>query len=161
MSNNKGIDTGKKAPDFELCDKRGKRRKLSSLMKDFTVLYFYPKDNTPGCTIEAKEFNKKLSRFKRLKAAVVGISGGDQKSKQQFCKKHGLKVDLLSDSDFKVSKKFGAYGLKSFMGKKFKGILRKTFILDKKRKVVKVYDKVTPVDHADEVLNLLKSLSRS
>ncbi len=147
-----------KAPDFKLKDKNGDSYSLKNLDSDFIVVYFYPKDDTPGCTIEAKGFNKDLSKFKKLNISIIGISGGDETSKGKFCKKYKLKITLLSDPDFKISKKYGAYGKKSFMGKTYNGILRKTFILNDKRKIIKIYDKVTPDTHSKEILELIKSL---
>lgn len=147
---------GKKAPDFRLKDKDGKVHQLSN--SNFFVIYFYPKDNTPGCTIEANQFNSKLKEFEKLDVQIIGISGGDEKSKTKFCEKHGLKILLLSDTDFAVSKKFGVYGEKLFMGRKYMGINRVTFILDRKRKVIKIFEKVKPAAHAEEVLEFIKSV---
>ena len=143
---------GKKAPQFKLEDKDGTLVNLKDVAGEFTVIYFYPKDNTPGCTIEAKRFSSDLKKFEKLATSIIGISGGDQKSKTSFCKKHKLSVLLLSDTDFTVSKKFGVYGEKTFMGRKSFGIHRATFLLDKSLKIVKVYEKVTPDTHSKEVL---------
>lgn len=145
----------RKAYSFNLKDKDGNSYKLSDFDDDFIVLYFYPKDNTPGCTIEANEFNKALPKFKKLNTKVIGISGGDEKTKQKFCDKHGLKFLLLSDTDFKVSKKYGQFGEKKFMGRTYEGIFRTTFILDKKRNVVEVIEKVKPLGHAKQVLDII------
>lgn len=151
------LKSGKKAPPFALRDRNGDIHRLSDSKGNFTVVYFYPKDNTPGCTVEAKEFTKHLKKFERLKTRVIGISGGDEESKQAFCKAHNLKITLLSDPSLAVAKKFGSFGKKSFMGRTYQGIYRKTFILDNKQKVIKVYDKVTPQTHAEEILEFLKS----
>lgn len=151
-----GLETGDKAPDFSLCDRRGKAHRLSDLRGRTVVLYFYPKDDTPGCTIEAVEFNALLDRFKKLGAEIVGVSGGDDRSKSKFCEKHDLEVTLLSDSDFEVSKRYGAYGEKSFMGRKFKGILRTTFVLSANREVIKRFDNVKAKNHAEAVLEFLR-----
>ena len=147
-----------KAPNFSLKDKDGKEHDLSKIKASYFVIYFYPKDNTPGCTLEAKGFSKNLLKFKRKKIAVIGISGGDEKSKTSFCKKFKLKVTLLSDPDFGTCKKYGCYGKKSFMGRSYMGIFRKTFVLDKNRKVVKIYDSVTPESHSQEVLEFITEL---
>jgi thioredoxin-dependent peroxiredoxin len=152
------LKEGGKAPSFSLQDKDGEVRKLGEGNFDYTVVYFYPKDNTPGCTIEAQEFSKQIKKFEKAGAAVIGISGGDEKSKIKFCTKHKLKVTLLSDPDFKVASKYGAYGPKTFMGKKFKGINRMTFVLNRHKKVLKIYDKVKAAGHAEEVLNFIKEL---
>jgi peroxiredoxin Q/BCP len=149
---------GKKAPDFALTDKSGAVVELSSFKSPFTVLFFYPKDDTPGCTIESKEFSKNLDKLKKAGATVIGISGGSDASKAAFCKKYGLKTLMLSDPDFKTAAKYGAYGDKSFMGRSYKGILRKTFILDKSHKVIKIYDKVSPEGHSKEVIEFLKTM---
>jgi len=125
------------------------------------VLYFYPKDDTPGCTIEAKEFSKTLKEFRARNASVIGVSGGDQRSKEKFCAKHSLSVPLVSDSDFKVSRAYGVYGDKKFMGRSFKGIFRKTFILDSKGTVVKVFEAVKPEGHASEVLRAIDAIKRT
>ena len=149
------LKTGQKAPSFDLKDKNGKNHTLKDLMGEYTVIFFYPKDDTPGCTIESKGFSKALNKFRKLNISVVGISGGDEKTKTKFCKKHGIKTLLLSDTDFKIAKKYSSYGDKVFMGRKYKGILRKTFILNSAQKVVKIFDKVTPESHPKEVLDYL------
>ena len=155
------ISVGSKAPDFKLKDKNGKVYSLASLKAKHIVLYFYPKDDTSGCTLEAKGFNKQLADFKKLGATVIGISGGDEKSKATFCKKYGLNLPLLSDTNFAVSKKWNSYGTKSFMGRKYTGVLRKTFVLDSSLKIVKIYDSVKPETHSAEVLKFLKAWSAS
>lgn len=149
---------GMKAPDFELKDKDDKVIRLYDIKSDYIVVYFYPKDNTPGCTIEANDFTYYLDEFRKLSSVVIGISGGDSESKEKFCKKHNLKVLLLSDPDFKVSKSYGAYGEKSFMGRKYNGIFRNTYVLDKNKKIIKIYENVSAKNHAKEVLDFLKSL---
>lgn len=149
---------GAKAPQFTLLDKDGNAVSLGMAKSDFTVLYFYPKDSTPGCTIEAQEFSRSLKDFKARKTAVIGISGGDQKSKEKFCEKYSLSVPLVSDEDFAVSKAYKVYGDKKFMGRTFKGIHRKTFIIDKRGVVARVFDTVKPEGHAREVLAALDEL---
>jgi len=150
----------KKAPNFNLKDKNKKSHSLNSFKNDYTVIYFYPKDDTPGCTIEAKEFTKDLSKFKKAKITVVGISGLDEKSKAKFSKKYSLKVLLLSDPDFKVCKKYGVYAKKVFMGKKYMGIKRTTFILNKKYKIIKRYNNVKAEGHSKDVLEFIKKRSK-
>tara|TARA_Y100000310_G_C20689623_1_gene821372 strand:+ start:376 stop:834 length:459 start_codon:yes stop_codon:yes gene_type:complete len=147
-----------KAPNFSLKDKNGKFHSLKDIKSKYIVIYFYPRDSTPGCTVEANEFNKYLNQFKNLNTTIIGISGGDEKSKTKFCDTHNLKFTLLSDTEYKVSNKYGVYGEKSFMGKKFMGISRITFILDKNKKIIKIYDKVKPLIHSNEVLEFIKSL---
>jgi thioredoxin-dependent peroxiredoxin len=145
-----------KAPNFKLKDKDGQEHQLNKINSKFTIIYFYPKDNTPGCTIEAKMFNKYLENFEKMDTKIIGISGGDEKSKTKFCEKHDLKLLLLSDPEFEVSKAYKAYGEKFFMGRRFMGIHRYTYVLDKNKKVIKLYDRVKPADHPIEVLNFIK-----
>jgi peroxiredoxin Q/BCP len=152
------ITVGSKAPTFTLTDKNGVAQPVYDKESDYTVVYFYPKDDTPGCTVEAQEFNGTLKEFGARKARVVGISGGDDKSKTKFCKKFGLDVTLLSDPDFKVASAFGCYGEKKFMGRAYKGIFRKTFLIDKAGKVAHVFEAVKPEGHAEEVLSVIDTL---
>jgi len=154
------IREGQKAPNFKLQDKDGKPHQPSAPGAEYTVLYFYPKDSTPGCTIEAQEFSSWLKEFSARKARVLGVSGGDNSSKAKFCSKYKLTVSLLSDTDFKVARSYGAFGDKKFMGRSFKGIFRKTFLLDKKGTIVKVFDSVKPEGHALEVLAAIDSLTK-
>lgn len=149
----------KKAPQFSLPDKDGMMHSLKEWKDNYIVVYFYPKDDTPGCTIEALEFSSTLKQFAKLGARVVGISGGDEKSKASFCKKHKLQVLLLSDGDFAVAKRFESYGAKTFMGRKYTGILRSTFVLDANHKILKRYDNVSAKGHAEEVLGFITALS--
>lgn len=152
------LQAGTAAPKFSLPDRTGELCTLADLKGDYTVLFFYPKDSTPGCTIEAREFNQALKKFQKRKIAVIGISGGDQKSKEKFCSKQGLKLPMLSDSDFKTAAAYGVFGQKKFMGRTFNGIHRATYVLDKQLKVLKVFDKVSPAGHADEILDYISSL---
>jgi len=147
---------GTTAPDFSLKDRYGKPHSLSSAKSRYTVVYFYPKDNTPGCTMEATMFNRDLNRFKELGAEIIGISGGDEESKTKFCEKHKLNLTLLSDTDFSVSQKYGVYGEKSFMGHAYFGISRTTFVIGKEQKIIKVFENVNPVMHARDVMNFIK-----
>lgn len=149
------MNVGKKAPHFSLKDKNGVTHSLSDIAAKQVCLFFYPKDNTPGCTLEAKEFTSHLAQFKKQGCAVIGISGGDEKSKQKFCDNNALDVLLLSDTDFKTSKAYKTYGEKKFMGRTYNGIFRKTFILGPDRTVVKIFDEVKPEGHAAEVLEFL------
>lgn len=151
------IQEGDKAPDFTLKDKNEQEYKLSKIAADYTVVYFYPKDNTPGCTIEAKNFDSNMDKFETLNTQIIGISGQDEASKKKFCEKHDLNLLLLADSDFEVSKKYGVYGKKKFMGREYMGINRETFVLDKDKKVLKHYKKVKPKEHSEEVLEFIKN----
>ena len=145
------------APDFSLRDKDSNIHSLSEINSDYVLVYFYPKDSTPGCTIEAQEFSKDIEEFNKLDTTIIGISGGDEKSKTKFCEKHDLKILLLSDSDFSVSNNYGVYGEKSFMGRKYMGISRWTFVLNKDHKIIKIYDKVKPAEHSQEVLEFIRN----
>ena len=154
------LKIGKPAPRFSLKDKDGRPHSLGSSKADYTVLYFYPKDDTPGCTLEAKEFTASLKDFKSRNVEVVGISGGSDKTKASFCKKYSLKVPLVSDPTFKVAKSYGAYGKKSFMGRSYEGIFRKTFLVDRNGKIARIFDSVKPEGHAEEVLAAIDALKK-
>ena len=151
------IKVGEQAPDFSLRDKEGEIHSLSEVNSDYIIVYFYPKDNTPGCTIEAKDFSRDIGKFDKLNTEIIGISGGDEKSKTKFCEKQNLKILLLSDSDFSVSNNYGVYGEKTFMGRKYMGISRWTFVLNKDHKIIKIYDKVKPGIHSEEALEFIKN----
>ncbi len=147
---------GKKAPNFTLLDYKGDTYTLNKIDSTYKIIFFYPKDSTPGCTIEAKEFSKHHNDFQKIDAQVFGISGGTLKTKEKFCTKFKLKITLLNDEDFEVSKSYGVYGTKKFMGRSYLGIYRTTLILDKNNKILKVYEDVSPLGHAKEVLGYLK-----
>jgi len=151
------LKQGDKALEFSLKDKDGKLHGLKNIKSNFIIVYFYPKDNTPGCTIEAKEFSDLKKEFDKINCEIIGISGGDKKSKEKFVKSCKLKITLLSDTNFKTCKKYKVYGEKSFMGKKFLGIKRTTFILDKNKKIIKIYGNVKVFNHGKEVLEFVKS----
>jgi len=155
-----GLKVGQLAPRFSLKDKDGKAHSLDTAKVEYTVLYFYPKDSTPGCTLEAQEFSHHMDKFTSRNVRVVGVSGGDEKSKAKFCAKYSLKVPLVSDTNFKVAKSYGAYGMKNFMGRSFQGIFRKTFLVDKAGKIARIFDTVKPEGHAEEVLAAIDELSK-
>ena len=148
---------GAEAPAFRLEDKDRVFHSLEDFKNRWLVLYFYPKDSTPGCTLEAKDFSKLLAKFEELECTIVGISGGDDVSKRKFCDKNQLEIILLSDRDFSVAAKYDCYGEKKFMGKTFDGILRKTFVISPKGVIVRIFDKVKVLGHAKEVLELIGS----
>lgn len=154
------LKSGSMAPDFSLKDKDGTPHSLKQVKSKYTVVFFYPKDDTPGCTIEAKEISAALSKFAQSGVTVFGVSGGDDKSKKKFCEKFGLKVTLLSDTDFTVASAYGCYGEKTFMGRTFMGIMRTTFLLDASKRVVKVFDGVKPEGHAAELLAAVETLNK-
>ncbi len=154
MSNNQ---EGRIAPEFSLTDKTGARYSLAQCTTPWVVIFFYPKDDTPGCTIEAKSFSDSLEAFTQLGATVIGISGGTDATKAKFCKKSSLDVLLLSDTDFSVAKAYQVFGPKKIMGRSYDGISRETFLLgapnkNGERAIVKHFSKVTPASHVAEVL---------
>ena len=151
------IKENTKAPDFTLPSTNGENQKLKDLFGKYVVIYFYPKDDTPGCTIETNDFNKLLPKFKKLNCEIFGISKDTIKSHDKFREKFKIKFNLLSDEEIKVLKKYKVWGKKKFMGREFMGIIRSTILIDKKGKVIKVWDNVKVKDHAKEVLETLKS----
>jgi peroxiredoxin Q/BCP len=146
------IEPGKKAPAFSLPDQDGKTHRLADYAGRPVILFFYPKDDTPGCTKEACAFQAGLAKLKKSKAAVLGVSILDVSSKAKFAKKYGLSFPLLADEDHAVAEKYGVWGEKSLYGRKFMGIARTTYLIGADGKVLKRWDKVKVDDHADEVL---------
>ena len=126
-----------------------------------TVLYFYPRDNTPGCTTEAKDFTKALPKFKKLGARVIGVSQDSLASHEKFREKQKLGIELVSDPDGELCHKFGAIQEKSLYGRKFMGIVRSTYVLDERGKVLKEWPKVKVAGHVDEVLTFLEEEKKS
>jgi|GEM_PF-380416 len=157
----KSIKPGQPAPNFTLPKQDGSLLSLKDLVGKQVVLFFYPKDNTPGCTIESRGFSAALSKFERRNTVVVGISGGTTKTKTAFCQKFQLRQAMLSDTDFAVASAYGSYGERSFMGRKYMGILRKTFVIDVDGTISKIFDKVNPEEHAQEVLAYVTALNKS
>ena len=147
---------GKKAPNFKLNSTSGKIVELSKVKSKYIILYFYPKDDTPGCTLETKDFNSLLSNFKKAKCEVFGISKDSLKSHKKFKEKYKVKFELLSDEDKKSIKAYKTWGKKKFMGKEFMGQIRSTFLI-KHKKIFNEWRNVRVKDHAKEVLNFLKS----
>lgn len=146
------VEVGKKAPDFTSKDQNGNKVKLSDFKGQKVVLYFYPKDDTPGCTKEACSFRDADDVFKERGIKVFGVSIDDEKSHQKFISKYQLPFDLLVDTDKKIVEKYGVWGEKSMYGRKYMGTFRKTFLIGEDGKVVKIFDKVDVAKHADEVL---------
>ena len=147
------ISEGELVPKFELQDANGNLVKSSELKGKKYVIYFYPRDFTPGCTTEADEFSKDYPKFKKAGIEVVGISKDDVKSHRKFCDKMNIPYILLSDVDIDVCKKFGVWVKKKFMGREFMGINRSTFLINEKGKIFKVFPKVKPKGHSKEVLD--------
>jgi thioredoxin-dependent peroxiredoxin len=149
-----------KAPNFILPSTTKENFSLKESLGKYVVIYFYPKDDTPGCTIETNDFNKLLSKFNKLECDIYGISKDNLKSHDRFRDKYKIKFNLLADEEIKVLKKYKVWGKKKFMGREFLGIIRTTFLIDKKGKIIKIWDNVKVKDHAQEVLNALKFLSK-
>jgi thioredoxin-dependent peroxiredoxin len=152
------IEEGKKAPAFAVKDQTGKTVKLADFAGKYVVLYFYPKDDTPGCTKEACSFRDDHSRLQKAGAVVLGVSPDDEKRHGKFIAKYELPFSLLADTDHALAEKYGAWGEKSLYGKKYLGILRSTFLIGPDGKVAKVWPKVKPEGHAAEVLAALQAL---
>ena len=154
------IKENTKAPIFKLPSTNKKNYSLKDSIGKFVIIYFYPKDDTPGCTIETNDFNKLLSKFKKLDCEVYGISKDNLKSHDKFRDKYKIKFDLLADEELKVLKKYRVWGKKKFMGREFMGIIRTTFLLDKKGKIIKIWNNVKVKDHAKEVLETVKNIAK-
>jgi len=151
------LEVGDKAPDFSLPDQQGKAVSLKNFRGKQVVLYFYPKDDTPGCTKESCDFRDVESQIVRAGAVIVGVSMDGKDSHQKFIKKYGLPFPLLSDEDASISKSYGVYKEKNMYGKKYWGIERSTFVIDPAGTLKAVFRKVKVDGHADEVLTALKS----
>ena len=143
--------------DFSLPDQKGKVHKLSDYRGQFVVLYFYPKDDTPGCTKEACGFRDSSKLFQKKDTGILGISKDTVASHKKFAQKYNLRFAIFSDVDKKVIKEYKAWGKKSFMGRSFEGTLRKTYLIDKKGNIIKVYENVNPLTHPQEILRDLES----
>lgn len=146
------LNIGDLAPDFTLPDAQGNLVQLASLRGRRLVLYFYPRDNTPGCTKQACGFRDAYPDYQARDMAILGISTDDAKSHQKFIAKYQLPFPLLCDGDGKVATAYGSYGLKKFMGKEFMGVYRSTFVLGPDGRIEKIYRKVKPESHAAELL---------
>jgi len=147
-----------KAPTLNLSSTSGNSYSLKDSIGKYVILYFYPKDDTPGCTIETNDFNKLLNKFKKLNCDVFGISKDDLKSHKKFKEKYKIKFDLLADDEIKIVKSYKVWAKKKFMGREFMGVIRSTFLIDPKGKIVKIWDNVKVKDHAKEVLETLKDI---
>jgi len=152
------VDPGKKAPAFNLKDQEGKSHRLGDYAGRPVVLFFYPKDDTSGCTKEACAFQDNLPKFKSGKAAVFGVSILDEASKARFAAKHGLSFPLLADADHEVADKYGVWKKKSLYGRSFMGIARTTYLIDGEGKVAKRWDNVKVDGHAEQVLEAVEAL---
>ena len=152
------VEERKKAPAFSLKDQGGKTHRLADYAGRPVVLYFYPKDDTPGCTKESCAFRDNLPAFKKSKAAICGVSILDEASKKRFADKFDLTFPLLADADHAVAEKYGVWQKKSLYGRQFMGIVRTTFLIDTDGKVAKRWDNVKVDGHAEEVLAAVQAL---
>lgn len=139
------------AQDFSLVDQDGKQQKLSEYKGKWVVLYFYPRDDTPGCTKEACNFRDNYHQLEKLNVQILGISKDSVKSHKKFAKKYNLNFPILSDENKEVIQKYNAWGKKKFMGKEFEGILRMTYLINPQGEIAKVYEQVNPLTHSGEI----------
>ena len=146
------------APNFKIPSSNNKEFELKKNKNKFLIIYFYPRDNTPGCTNEAKDFSKLYKEFKKLNCEIVGISKDSVESHKKFISKYKIPFQLLSDEKIITLKKYGAWGEKSMYGKKFMGIKRTTALINPKNKIIKIWNNVKVKDHAKEVLSCLKEV---
>lgn len=149
-----------KAQNFSLPDQDGEVRNLNEFRGKWIVLYFYPKDNTPGCTKEACSFRDSFHELQNMSVQIIGISKDSISSHKRFAEKFNLNFPILSDENKEVIKKYGAWGMKKFMGREFEGTLRNTFLIDPDGNIIKKYDKVNPLTHASEIINDINNLNK-
>lgn len=152
------LSVGAMLPDFELADQDDKIVSSADLVGTKLVLYFYPKDFTPGCTTEADEFTTNHAQFKKNKISIIGLSPDAESSHKKFCAKMGIPYTLLADKDHSVAAKFGVWGQKKFMGREYMGVNRTTFLVDKQGVIIKIFEKVKPSGHAKQVLEYFASI---
>ena len=152
------IKENSKAPIFNLPSSNDQNFEINKNLNQYLVIYFYPRDNTPGCTSEAKDFSKLYKEFKKLDCEIVGVSKDNIESHKKFIDKFKIPFQLLSDEKILVLKKYGVWGEKSMYGKKFMGIKRTTVLINPKGKILKIWNNVKVTDHAKEVLNFLKEV---
>jgi peroxiredoxin Q/BCP len=150
------LQAGMSAPDFTLPDETGTPRMLSAYRGKPVVLYFYPKDDTPGCTTEACAFRDDSGAYEEAGVVVLGVSPDSPKSHMKFKQKYNLPFTLLADEDHKVCDLYGVWGPKKFMGREYEGVLRTTFLIDANGEIVRVFEKVKPEGHSQEILGALK-----
>jgi len=146
------LKEGTTAPAFKTTDGNGESVTLKDLRGQKVVLYFYPKDDTPGCTKEACSFRDAFSKFTKRGITVLGVSPDKEASHKKFAAKYNLPFTLLADTDHSISEAYGVYGEKKFMGRTYMGVRRTTFLIDERGKIKKVFEKVKPEEHASEVL---------
>ena len=149
------LQAGTKAPDFELQDDTGKTHKLKDYMGKTVVLYFYPEDDTPGCTVEACNFRDDYSAYQKAGIPILGVSPDSVKSHAKFKKKYGLPFPLLADEGHKVCEEYGVWGPKEMFGKKYDGVHRTTYMIAPDGKIKKVFENVKPPEHSKEILAMI------
>lgn len=149
------ITAGNPAPDFNLVDENGKEHSLSDYKGKPLVLYFYPRDDTPGCTKEACNFRDDYSKYEEAGVTILGVSPDEADSHAKFKNKYDLPFTLLADSDHRVSEKYGVWGPKKSFGREYEGILRTTFLIDSDGKIKKVFKNVKPAQHSEDVLQAI------
>ena len=149
----KNITVGQKAPDFLLKDQTGKDISLKDFLGQWLIIYFYPKDNTPGCTTEALDFSQYRQKFAESGAAILGVSPDSQKSHCKFIEKHNLSIQLLSDPEHIMAESYGVWGLKKFMGKEYMGIIRSTFLVNPRGTIADIWQNVKVKNHSETVWN--------
>ena len=151
------LHEGALAPDFAMRDVQGNISRLSDLKgKKDVVVYFYPEDFTPGCTTQAAEFSRDYEKFKEADIEIVGISPNEEESHEKFRQKMGIPYPLVADTEKDVSKSYGVYGLKKFLGREYMGVNRSTFLIDKTGNIVKTFKRVRPAGHSQEVFQALR-----
>jgi len=155
------LKAGSKAPAFSLANQDDRKINLKDYSGQWVVLYFYPKDNTAGCSIEAEEFTKARKDFENLGAVILGVSADTTKTHRNFIEKKGLKINLLSDVEKNMLKKYDIWKLKKMAGKEYMGIVRTTYLINSMGKIVEVWDKVKTKGHAKEVLDRLMELKNN
>jgi peroxiredoxin Q/BCP len=152
------ITKGTQAPDFTLADETNTTQRLSDFRGRPVILYFYPKDDTPGCTTEACNFRDDYSAYVEADVVILGVSPDSSQSHAKFKEKYGIPFSLLADDGHKVCDMYGVWGPKKFMGKEYVGVLRTTFLIDTNGRVARVFENVKPAEHSVEVLAALKSI---
>jgi peroxiredoxin Q/BCP len=152
------LEVGQKAPEFATPNQRGEISKLADFAGQWLVLYFYPKDNTPGCSTEAIDFTALSPQFQQLNAVILGVSPDSEKSHCRFIEKHNLTIQLLSDTEHQLAEIYQVWGLKKFMGKEYMGIKRATFLIDPQGNIAYIWSNVKVKAHAEAVLKKLEEL---
>lgn len=152
------LEVGQKAPEFATPNQRSEISKLADFAGQWLVLYFYPKDNTPGCTTEAIDFTALSPQFQQLNAVIIGVSPDSEKSHCRFIEKHNLTIQLLSDTEHQLAEIYQVWGLKKFMGKEYMGIKRSTFLIDPQGNIAYIWSNVKVKAHSEAVLKKLEEL---